>query len=227
MLGTRGRPILRGTLVDVSLGTVATHAAQPNRPTPGTIATTNVSPDAALVAERVADDSGSGVGESAVVADGAPRSVVVNFETSFPCARSSSQPRRGTRHGNAIAVVAAAPAAVLAARDAVLRSVASNAVQSKRPSRSGTVAVTDKTSDTLVSKRTADDARRRVVETVTTHRSPGRVIAKFHYTGPTGPARTRTDPNDPDLRETPLVRAGLRQSPRGSVRVRSGPCSGI
>ena len=47
-------------------------------------------------------------------------------------------------------------------------------------------------------------------------------IAKFHYTGPTGPARTRTDPNDPDLRETPLVRAGLRQSPRGSVRVRAG-----
>jgi len=38
------------------------------------------------------------------------------------------------------------------------------------------------------------------------------LIAKFHYTGPTEPARTRTDPNDPDLRETPLVRAGLRQS---------------
>jgi len=147
------------TLVDVSLGTVATHAAQPNRPAPGTVATTNVSPDAALVAERVAHDSGSGVGESAVVADAAPRSVVVNFETSFPCARSSSQPRRGTRHGNAIAVVAAAPATEFAVRDAVLRSVASNAVQSKRP-RSGTVAVTDKTSDTLVSKRTADDARR-------------------------------------------------------------------
>jgi len=53
------------------------------------------------------------------------------------------------------------------------------------------------------------------------------VLAKFHYTGPNGPARTRTDPNDPDLRETPLVRAGLRQSPCGSARVRSGPCSGI
>ena len=49
------------------------------------------------------------------------------------------------------------------------------------------------------------------------------IIAKFHYTGPNGPARTRTDPNDPDLRETPLVRAGLRQSPCGSARVRSGP----
>ena len=49
------------------------------------------------------------------------------------------------------------------------------------------------------------------------------VVAKFHYTGPRGPARTRTDPNDPDLRETPLVRAGLRQSPCGSVRVRAGP----
>ena len=49
------------------------------------------------------------------------------------------------------------------------------------------------------------------------------VYAKFHYTGPTGPARTRTDPNDTDLRETPFVRAGLRQSPCGSARVRSGP----
>ena len=49
------------------------------------------------------------------------------------------------------------------------------------------------------------------------------VLAKFHYTGPTGPDRSRTDPNDPDLRETPLVRAGLRQSPCGSARVRSGP----
>jgi len=65
-----GRSCVRN-FVDVSLGTVATHAAQPNRPTPGTIATTDVSPDV-LVAERVADDSGSGVGESAVVTDGAP-----------------------------------------------------------------------------------------------------------------------------------------------------------
>ena len=43
------------------------------------------------------------------------------------------------------------------------------------------------------------------------------VIAKFHYTGPTGPARTFCDP---DLRETPL-------GSRGSGRVRAGPCNGI
>jgi len=39
------------------------------------------------------------------------------------------------------------------------------------------------------------------------------VIAKFHYTGPTGPDQTKST----------WVRAG----PRGSGRVRSGPCSGI
>ena len=50
--------------------------------------------------------------------------------------------------------------------------------------------------------------------------SSSSVIATFHHTDPTGPARIRADPNDPDLRETPLVRAGLRQSPRGSGRVR-------
>ena len=42
------------------------------------------------------------------------------------------------------------------------------------------------------------------------------VKTKFHYTDP-------NDPNDPDLRSTPLVRAGLRQSQCGSVRVRAGP----
>ena len=43
------------------------------------------------------------------------------------------------------------------------------------------------------------------------------VIAKFHYTDPTGPARTRTDFFAAKLR---WVRAGRRQSPCGSVRVR-------
>ena len=50
------------------------------------------------------------------------------------------------------------------------------------------------------------------------------LIAKFHYTGPTGPDRTRTDFFAAQLR---WVRADLRQSPCGSVRVLSGPCSGI
>ena len=51
------------------------------------------------------------------------------------------------------------------------------------------------------------------------------VIAKFHYTDPTGHARTRTDFFcDPDLRETPLGPCG---SPTKSVRVQSGSCSGI
>ena len=49
----------------------------------------------------------------------------------------------------------------------------------------------------------------------------GRFIAKFHYTGPTGPARTFCVPG---LRETPLGPCG---SPTKSGRVRSGPCSGI
>jgi len=47
-----------------------------------------------------------------------------------------------------------------------------------------------------------------------------RVIAKFHYTDPTGPARTGTDFLAAKLR---WVRAGLRQSPCGSVPVRAGP----
>ena len=46
------------------------------------------------------------------------------------------------------------------------------------------------------------------------------IIAKFHYTDPTGPARTRTDFFAANLR---WVRAGLRQSPCGSVRVHEGP----
>ena len=47
------------------------------------------------------------------------------------------------------------------------------------------------------------------------------IIAKFHYTGPTGPDRTCTDFFcDPGLRETPLGPCG---SPTKSVRVRAGP----
>ena len=45
-----------------------------------------------------------------------------------------------------------------------------------------------------------------------------RVIAEFHYTGPTGPARTFFC--GPGLRETPLGPCG---SPTKSVRVRAGP----
>ena len=44
-----------------------------------------------------------------------------------------------------------------------------------------------------------------------------RVRAKFHYTDPT---RTRPDPHGP-------ARTFLRRNSVGSVRVRSGPCSGI
>ena len=46
-------------------------------------------------------------------------------------------------------------------------------------------------------------------------------IAKFHYTGPTGPDRTRTDFFAARVSEKlRWVRAGLRQSPCGSGRVR-------
>ena len=56
------------------------------------------------------------------------------------------------------------------------------------------------------------------------------IMAKFHYTGPTGPARTRTDPHGlcwtqrsfsetQAAKKSVLVRAG----PVGSVRVRAGP----
>ena len=55
-------------------------------------------------------------------------------------------------------------------------------------------------------------------------RSLMRIKAKFHYTGPTGPDRTRTDPHGlfcgPGLRETPLGPCG---SPTKSVPVRAGP----
>ena len=48
--------------------------------------------------------------------------------------------------------------------------------------------------------------------------------AKFHCTGPTGPARTRADFFAARISEKlRWVRAGLRQSPSGSARVRSGP----
>ena len=60
-------------------------------------------------------------------------------------------------------------------------------------------------------------------------RMPARCVvkAKFHYTGPTGPDRTRADPHGL-FRETRAADPGLRQSPRTlSGRVRSGPCSGI
>jgi len=48
--------------------------------------------------------------------------------------------------------------------------------------------------------------------------------AKFHYTGPTGPDRTRTD--FIAARVSDKLR-WVRAVPRGSGRVRSGPCSGI
>jgi len=55
-----------------------------------------------------------------------------------------------------------------------------------------------------------------------------RTQAKFHCTGPTGPARTRADFFAARVSEKlRWVRAGLRQSPSGSARVRSGPCSRI
>jgi len=54
------------------------------------------------------------------------------------------------------------------------------------------------------------------------HRSA--VIAKFHYTGLTGPARTRTDPHGL-CRRPPRTQRSF--AAKKSVRVRSGPCSGI
>ena len=55
-----------------------------------------------------------------------------------------------------------------------------------------------------------------------------RPIAKFHYTGPTGPDRTRTDFFAVRVSEKlRWVRAGLRQSPCGSVRVRAGPVGSV
>ena len=53
------------------------------------------------------------------------------------------------------------------------------------------------------------------------------VKAKFHYTGPTGPDRTRADfvgdPHEP----TEFLGDPGRSGPCGSGWVRSGPCSGI
>jgi len=54
------------------------------------------------------------------------------------------------------------------------------------------------------------------------------VIAKCHYTDPTGPARTRTDfVGDPHGPNRVSRRPGPQKSPCLSGRVRSGPCSGI
>jgi len=47
-----------------------------------------------------------------------------------------------------------------------------------------------------------------------------RLIAKFHYTDPTGPARTRTDPHG--LCRRPARTNGVSPQKK-SVRVRSGP----
>jgi len=55
----------------------------------------------------------------------------------------------------------------------------------------------------------------------------GRIIAKFHYTDPTGPDRTRADPHGPERPGSPRNSVGPCGSPTKSARVRSGPCSGI
>jgi len=48
--------------------------------------------------------------------------------------------------------------------------------------------------------------------------------AKFHYTGLTGPDRTRADFFAARVSEKlRWIRAGLQQSPCGSIRVRAGP----
>jgi len=66
-----------------------------------------------------------------------------------------------------------------------------------------------------------DTARGRVRAKVRETKIREVIIAKFHYTDPTGPARTFLQPG---LRETPLGPCG---SPTKSGRVRAGPCSGI
>jgi len=53
-------------------------------------------------------------------------------------------------------------------------------------------------------------------ETGKVAQKPCLFIAKFHYTDPTGPARTRTDPNDP-------IPEKLRWSVRVSNKVCAGP----
>jgi len=53
------------------------------------------------------------------------------------------------------------------------------------------------------------------------HELSSLLVAKFHYTDTdTDPTRTRPDPHAP-------ARTFLRRNSVGSVRVRSGPCSGI
>ena len=76
----------------------------------------------------------------------------------------------------------------------------------------------------------------------TYHRKFWNIIAKFHYTGPTGPDRTGPDPTRPDKvsfvgnRHGLFLRPGSPRNSVGSVRVsdevRAGPvgsgrCSGI
>ena len=51
--------------------------------------------------------------------------------------------------------------------------------------------------DDAYAERPFQSARRRRGVVVTGVRPVNEVIAKFHYTDPRGPARTRTDPNDP------------------------------
>ena len=54
------------------------------------------------------------------------------------------------------------------------------------------------------------------------------LIAKFHYTDPTRPARTRTDFFAARVSEKlRWVRAGLRQRPCGSLWVRAGPVGSL
>ena len=50
------------------------------------------------------------------------------------------------------------------------------------------------------------------------------LIAKFHYTGPHGPDRTRADPNGP---ARTLSETRTDQRSYSEIRVRSGPSSGI
>ena len=70
------------------------------------------------------------------------------------------------------------------------------------------------------SRRTAGRTLRAAPSTASLARRK-QVIAEFHYTGPTGPDRTRTDFFAARVSEKlRWVCAGLRQSPCGSARVR-------
>jgi len=64
-----------------------------------------------------------------------------------------------------------------------------------------------------------DTARGRVRAKVRETKIREVVIAKFHYTDPTGPARTFLAARVSE--KLRWVRAGLRQSPVGSVRARA------